>query len=235
MPAKHPKRPRDLSQWAKHMVDLATQGNFKVVMSSKPNPSGEHQNPPPRRYWQARVRPHWLEFVLGVGLLIVGAAQVLIYLRQASIMQMQANIMQQQTVISEAEHRPWISASGVALVGDMTHGDAGLSMIVQFTMKNTGHSPAHRAFPAFIPTFPPWGEPTRQEACKMADNKLLGIAIFPGDSSIIQDIEGTIPESQFVALKEGKIPGAVALCVGIRYGAISSGMTLSVQAARSIG
>ena len=24
MPAKHPKRPRDLNQWAKHMVDLAT-------------------------------------------------------------------------------------------------------------------------------------------------------------------------------------------------------------------
>jgi hypothetical protein len=24
MPAKYPKRPRDLNQWAKHMVDLAT-------------------------------------------------------------------------------------------------------------------------------------------------------------------------------------------------------------------
>lgn len=24
MPAKRPKRPRDLNQWAKHMVDLAT-------------------------------------------------------------------------------------------------------------------------------------------------------------------------------------------------------------------
>jgi hypothetical protein len=24
MPQKHPKRPRDLNQWAKHMVDLAT-------------------------------------------------------------------------------------------------------------------------------------------------------------------------------------------------------------------
>ena len=24
MPEKHPKRPRDLNQWAKHMVDLAT-------------------------------------------------------------------------------------------------------------------------------------------------------------------------------------------------------------------
>ena len=24
MPEKHPKRPRDLNQWAKHMVDVAT-------------------------------------------------------------------------------------------------------------------------------------------------------------------------------------------------------------------
>jgi hypothetical protein len=24
MPEKHPKRPRDLNEWAKHMVDLAT-------------------------------------------------------------------------------------------------------------------------------------------------------------------------------------------------------------------
>jgi hypothetical protein len=24
MPSKHPKRPRDLNQWAKHMLDLAT-------------------------------------------------------------------------------------------------------------------------------------------------------------------------------------------------------------------
>ena len=38
-----------------------------------------------------------------------------------------------------------------------------------------------------------------------------------------------------VNLKIPKLRGAVALCVGIRYGAISSGMTLSVQAARSIG
>ena len=31
MPEKHPKRPRDLNQWAKHMVDLAT-GIWEMLM-----------------------------------------------------------------------------------------------------------------------------------------------------------------------------------------------------------
>ena len=35
MPDKRPKRPRDLNQWARHMVDLATGG----VQDPKPSPS----------------------------------------------------------------------------------------------------------------------------------------------------------------------------------------------------
>jgi hypothetical protein len=35
MPDKHPKRPRDLNQWARHMVDLAT-GN-----ASEPEPDAD--------------------------------------------------------------------------------------------------------------------------------------------------------------------------------------------------
>ena len=34
MPEKHPKRPRDLNQWAKRMVDLAT-GNATEPTSTK--------------------------------------------------------------------------------------------------------------------------------------------------------------------------------------------------------
>ena len=39
MPEKHPKRPRDLNQWAKHMVDLAT------GQVPEPIPSGGTKNP----------------------------------------------------------------------------------------------------------------------------------------------------------------------------------------------
>lgn len=38
MPAKHPKRPRDLNEWAKSMADLATGA------ASEPTP-GEPKNP----------------------------------------------------------------------------------------------------------------------------------------------------------------------------------------------
>lgn len=40
MPAKHPKRPRDLSQWAKHMVDLAT-GAVQEPASAPESPAAE--------------------------------------------------------------------------------------------------------------------------------------------------------------------------------------------------
>jgi hypothetical protein len=38
MAEKHPKRPRDINQWAKHMVDLATSKNgpAKKTTSKKP-------------------------------------------------------------------------------------------------------------------------------------------------------------------------------------------------------
>ena len=38
MPDKHPKRHRDLNQWAKHMVDLATSGAPEPAASSDKDP-----------------------------------------------------------------------------------------------------------------------------------------------------------------------------------------------------
>jgi len=40
MPEKHPKRPRDLNQWAKHMVDLAT-GAAQEPPTPAPSPAAE--------------------------------------------------------------------------------------------------------------------------------------------------------------------------------------------------
>jgi hypothetical protein len=40
MPAKHPKRPRDLNQWAKHMVDLAS-GAVQEPDIPKESPAAE--------------------------------------------------------------------------------------------------------------------------------------------------------------------------------------------------
>lgn len=65
-----------------------------------PNPSNEHHGRPPRRYWEAAVSPHWVEILLAVALIFVGAAQVGIYLRQAGIMDKQARIAGQQNEIT---------------------------------------------------------------------------------------------------------------------------------------
>lgn len=40
MPAKHPKRPRDLNQWAKHMVDLAV-GTIQEPSPPQESPAAE--------------------------------------------------------------------------------------------------------------------------------------------------------------------------------------------------
>jgi len=39
MPDKRPKRPRDLNQWAKHMVDLATGAAHEADPNAGKNPS----------------------------------------------------------------------------------------------------------------------------------------------------------------------------------------------------
>ncbi len=58
---------------------------------------------PPRRNWHAGVRPHWIEIVLAVALVVVGVSQVYIYIQQAEIMSTQAQI-------AEAQQRPWLEA-----------------------------------------------------------------------------------------------------------------------------
>jgi len=77
-----------------------------MTEASGPNANNEHQGRPPRRHRQAAVRPHWVEIVLAIALIMVGAAQVCIYLRQAGIMQTQANIaadsIKQNAVVNRA-------------------------------------------------------------------------------------------------------------------------------------
>ncbi|MGA3311207.1 MAG: hypothetical protein ABSD08_21765 [Xanthobacteraceae bacterium] len=114
-------------------------------MASKPNPSAERQNRPPSRYWQARVRPHWLEFVLGIGLLVVGAAQVLIYLRQASIMQTQTSISERQLSFQESVSRAWIRVDVTLedkIIFTEWAGDKFIHIPLNFNLKNFGQVPA---------------------------------------------------------------------------------------------
>jgi hypothetical protein len=84
-----------------------------------PNPSNEHQERPPRRHWQAAVRPHWVEIVLAVALIVVGGAQVCIYLRQASIMDKQATIAEEQTRLAKINERAFIFKNEIDLISTL--------------------------------------------------------------------------------------------------------------------
>jgi hypothetical protein len=113
--------------------------------------SGQPNNKPPRRYWKATESffnlkfSHVAELFFAAALFAIGVLQVTVYYRQAGI-------MEQQTVISQAEHRPWISANPITLIGDLTHDDAGLRMTMTFDLKNSGHSPSRHAFVSFTPS-----------------------------------------------------------------------------------
>ena len=69
------------------------------------------------RNWQATVRPHWTQIVLAAGLVVVRAAQVLIYIRQAEIMGAQASIAMTANGFTAAVQRAFVYSPGITLTG----------------------------------------------------------------------------------------------------------------------
>ena len=146
-----------------------------------------------------------IEIFVGIALIVVGYLQFSVYTRQAGI-------MDQQTLISQAEHRPWVSANPIDLLDYMPHGDSGLQMTIQFTLKNTGHSPARRAFPGVTPFLQYASIDAWKQVCDQTAKGRIGVAIFPNDT-IVQSVGINFSEGSFVARKEdadknngGKIP-----------------------------
>lgn len=115
----------------------------------------------------------------------------------------QAEIASNQTKIMQAEHRPWVSANPIVVVGKLEHTINGLQFDVGFKLKNTGHSPAKRAFPFIKASLKSIGESDQKKICEEADTSLQAVAlsIFPGDD-IPQQIGATVPEAEFVGEAE---------------------------------
>jgi hypothetical protein len=116
-------------------------------MPGTPLPTQNHQGRPPRRKWQAALRPHWIEIVLAVGLLVVGAGQIYVYIRQASIMETQTHISLRQTEDSEASQRAFISLRSIEVQSDqgkvtLPDGRTLNLWLVQPFRENTGNTPS---------------------------------------------------------------------------------------------
>jgi hypothetical protein len=113
-------------------------------MTNGPYTSGKHRRHPPNRHWKATVRPHPIEIVLAALLivvgLVVGSAQVLIYLRQASIMDTQAEIAKGQFNLSRTIERAILLVDGIDLSNSRAEPDTlnGLNFVI--TLQNGGRS-----------------------------------------------------------------------------------------------
>jgi hypothetical protein len=124
-----------------------------MTEASGPNPSNKHQGRPPRRYWQASVSPHWIEVCLAIALIIVGGAQVTIYLRQASIMETQVSIAAAQNTLTIENSRAFIVLKDISYVHGEPSAEAdGRDFIL--ILKNVGK---HVAIVTAINTEPFYG------------------------------------------------------------------------------
>jgi hypothetical protein len=152
------------------------------------------------RSWRATVRPHWIEIVLAAAVVVVGVAQVYIFIRQAEIMstqaeiakgqldiyKRQAEIMSTQAEIAEVQQRPWIEIAPAA-DQDVIFDESG-NFKGRFTIKgiNIGKSPAVEARAAVIilPEVGPAPFPVhkyQEQSCLSAENDEM---VMFGDESI---------------------------------------------------
>jgi hypothetical protein len=113
----------------------------------------------------------------------------------------QSTIANGQLAIMQADHRAWISAFPINLVGSLTHNASGLSFTMQFTLKNTGRSPSRTTFVSFAPSLSGQGPQVTKKVCSDAENSMFGLTIFPGDIAV-QGVGGLIPEAELAGLRD---------------------------------
>ena len=176
-------------------------------MVDAPNPDNSENKNPPKRNWEAKPKPHWVEVSTLIILVVVGVFQIGIYFKQASIMQTQADIMGVQTHISKIDKRPWIKST-VSIDKPLRFIEWGdqksVAAPLHFELRNYGDSPAIN-IQIGTGIVPHPGNPRRSELtepqekfCEMArtasaKNPIGGIGLFPTDSSRIDTGAGLTP------------------------------------------
>jgi hypothetical protein len=112
-------------------------------MAGGPEPTDQHYGRPPRRYWKASVRPHWIEVILTIALIVVGGFQVGIYLRQASIMDKQADIATAANKQNAIVNAAFVYAKTINFAGPNTHMTGGNDWIAGIQWENSGNIQTH--------------------------------------------------------------------------------------------
>lgn len=171
------------------------------------------------RNWQARVRPHWIEIVLGAAIVLVaamvGTAQVFIYIRQADIMKTQAKIAKGQLTEQQSEGRAWVSINApesppifsAPLTYDVNNG-AQIQLLL--TLNNYGHTPAQNVS-SYFEAFPvECHTPTeclviQKHVCDVAaTSSAFQFIVFPGEHPQLKEMQ--FISNDAIAAATAKLP-----------------------------
>jgi hypothetical protein len=182
-------------------------GLFEIMTDAgDQEPSNLTADKPPKPNWEA-VRTerfidlkfsHYIEIILTIALVGIAYLQYSVYARQAAMMDTQTRIL-------KVDKRPWIkvtpTVAGRLAFSEWNH-QKGISVPLQFILKNYGESPAvNIIIRAHIVEHP--GNPRRSElggpqeqACVMVrsdakEKPLGGITIFPNEPGSIEQAIGT--------------------------------------------
>ncbi len=161
-----------------------------IAEHQEPNTNSNGENP------RAEKR-HWLDYATAVFALVAALGSI----SAVVVGVLQWIVMGGQQSIMQADHRPWVSAFPINIVGNLTHSEAGLQITMQFTLKNTGHSPSRAVFVSFTPSLGGSGQEITHKVCTDSENSMLKLNIFPGDT-VIQSIGGLIPETEFTRYRD---------------------------------
>src|SRR5579862_1750472 len=113
-------------------------------MARGPDPSTRRYQRPPRRKWQAAIRPHWTEIAIACLLVAVGVGQICVYLRQATIMEIQASITRDQLTAENSLLDLTTRAILINQIKTWRINSIGedQSPVISFEIKNVGHTHA---------------------------------------------------------------------------------------------
>jgi hypothetical protein len=153
---------------------------------------GNQQQPMPN--WRRLGADRWADLLFTAALTVATILNSCTSVRQWTVANGQLAIMQ-------ADHRAWISASPINLVESLTHNASGLSLTMQFTLKNTGRSPSRATFVSFTPSLSGQGPEVTKKVCSDAENSMFGLTIFPGDI-VVQGVGGVIPEAELAGFRD---------------------------------
>ena len=179
-----------------------------------------HEDRKPRKWWCKQLH-FWdvkfstsSQFLFSLFLVVIGAAQALIYSRQTKIIDGQLHEMR-------AEQRAWVSLAGDPEEGGSLGIGADVRAKIKFALQNTGRNPAVSIFlhgETSIAKVIPFGSmPAWQKAICNEPTGGIGFTLFPNATTMRYDAEFGLREDERKArehaMPQFTAPAVIAGCI----------------------